>query len=82
MQAFTQCIFSYLQQLQSAVAKVNANPKLKAVLQQIIDFPNIPRKKAKFVNFLKNSLRIQPFVAEEAWAAIDREVQLQVGGFI
>ena len=38
----------FVQQVQAAVAKVTTNAKLKGLLQQLTDFPNIPRKKAKF----------------------------------
>jgi len=38
----------FLKQVQAAVAKASTNARLKALLNQLTDFPNIPRKKAKF----------------------------------
>lgn len=41
------------------------------MLNQLINYPNIPRKKQKFVNFLANSIRIRDAkLADEAWEAI------------
>jgi hypothetical protein len=35
--------------VQEAITKVQTNPKLKALLEQLKNYPNIPRKQAKFV---------------------------------
>lgn len=37
-----------LQQVRCAAQKAPANPKLKGLLSRLEDYPNIPRKKAKF----------------------------------
>jgi len=68
----------WTQQVQAAVAKVTTNAKLKGVLQQLTDFPNIPRKKAKFENFLRNSFRVYDTkLAADAWDAISAELSKQ-----
>jgi len=68
----------WTQQVQAAVSKVSANAKLKNILQQLIDFPNIPRKKVKFENFLKNSFRVYDTrLASEVWEAISAELNKQ-----
>jgi len=42
----------------------------KKLLMKLQDYPNIPRKRAKFLNFLTNSLRFfNTKVAEEVWDA-------------
>ncbi|CAG5116547.1 unnamed protein product [Candidula unifasciata] len=48
----------WIEKVQSAIDKSVSNPNLKGLLERLKDYPNIPRKKIKFVNFLKNSLRI------------------------
>lgn len=37
------------QKVQSAIDKSVSNPKLKGLLERLKDYPNIPRKKIKFV---------------------------------
>lgn len=47
---------------------------MRAVLEQVAGHPNVPRKKAKFGNFLKNSLRIYDGrLIEEAWSVIEKQ---------
>lgn len=58
---------SMVQELASSVDK--SDPALSRVLQTISQHENIPRKKAKFLNFLKNIFgpRSNPKVADLAW---------------
>ncbi|CAL1528729.1 unnamed protein product [Lymnaea stagnalis] len=48
----------WIEKVQNAIEKSATNPRLKDLLERLKDYPNIPRKKQKFENFLKNSLRI------------------------
>ncbi|XP_066498840.1 cell growth-regulating nucleolar protein [Hoplias malabaricus] len=48
----------WIQKVQEAMAKPGINPKLKQVLNQMSSYDNIPRKKAKFQNWMNNSLRL------------------------
>lgn len=48
----------WIQKVQSAIQKASADPQLKNVLKRLEEFPNVPRKKAKFQNFLKCSMRV------------------------
>uniref|UniRef100_A0A4W4HAT4 Cell growth-regulating nucleolar protein n=1 Tax=Electrophorus electricus TaxID=8005 RepID=A0A4W4HAT4_ELEEL len=48
----------WIQIIQEAINKPDINPKLKDVLSQVTSYENVPRKKAKFQNWMKNSLRI------------------------
>ncbi|XP_068246222.1 cell growth-regulating nucleolar protein [Palaemon carinicauda] len=43
------------------------NPELKNLFNRLLQFDNIPRKKNKFMNFLKNSHVKNEGLAEEAW---------------
>jgi len=62
---------AWVEQVQGAIDKAKANPKLKDVLLKIKNCSNIPRKKAKFENFLKNSMRIYDFsLITESWNLI------------
>ena len=37
-----------LQQVHAAISKVKGNPSLARLLERLKEYPNIPRKKAKF----------------------------------
>lgn len=55
-------------QLTSSSGKLSN--EAKKLLMKLQDYPNIPRKRAKFLNFLTNSLRFfNTKVAEEVWDA-------------
>lgn len=49
----------WLQKVQTAIDNCKANFKLKGVLERMKDYPNIPRKKAKFENFVSNSMNVR-----------------------
>ncbi|CAH1785076.1 unnamed protein product [Owenia fusiformis] len=58
----------WLSQVERAITKAHDKPHLKSLLQKMLDYPNIPRKKAKFQNFLSNSLRIRDTkLVEQVW---------------
>ncbi|NXD20984.1 LYAR protein, partial [Spelaeornis formosus] len=48
----------WVQKIHELIKKPNLNPQVRNVLEQIQTFDNIPRKKVKFQNWIKNSLRI------------------------
>lgn len=59
---------SWIMQIQQNVAAVhNMNPELKSLFDRILRFDNIPRKKAKFFNFLKSNHCRNNYLMEEAW---------------
>jgi len=65
---------SWLEKVQTAVVEFRGSARGKALLQGLADYPNLPRKKSKFVNFIKNSFRSVPFndaLIEEVWTVID-----------
>ncbi|XP_069140759.1 cell growth-regulating nucleolar protein-like [Argopecten irradians] len=58
----------WLQQVQDAIDKCNANAQLKGLLERMKDYPNIPRKRAKFENFVGNSLNTRnTYLIGQAW---------------
>ncbi|KAK0414496.1 hypothetical protein QR680_011464 [Steinernema hermaphroditum] len=65
----------WVNQVQAAIEHVKDN-SLKGLLSRIADFDNIPRKEAKFINFLQNSMRIRDrALCVKAWNAIDTEAK-------
>ncbi|EDV20072.1 uncharacterized protein TRIADDRAFT_51055 [Trichoplax adhaerens] len=45
--------------LQSMTASKNStNPRINSIIQKIANFDNVPRKKKKFINFMKNSVKV------------------------
>ena len=53
-----------VQQVQDAMLKLKANPKLRDLLERLKDFPNIPRKQAKF--------EVEPYCLTETVASSGR----------
>ncbi|NWW46500.1 LYAR protein, partial [Pedionomus torquatus] len=48
----------FVQKIHEVMKKPNISPKVRNILEQMRVFDNIPRKKVKFQNWMKNSLRI------------------------
>ncbi|XP_017285441.1 cell growth-regulating nucleolar protein [Kryptolebias marmoratus] len=48
----------WIQRVHEAMNKPGVSAKLKDVLRQVSTYDNVPRKKAKFQNWMKNSLKI------------------------
>jgi len=68
----------WIQNVRAAIKNV-INPRLKQILHEIQVHSNIPRKEAKFVNFLQNSLRIRDInLCKEAWNAIKVETEIPI----
>ncbi|XP_006784656.1 cell growth-regulating nucleolar protein [Neolamprologus brichardi] len=58
----------WIQKVHEAMNKPGVSAKLRDVLQQVSTYDNVPRKKAKFQNWMKNSLKIpNPSLQEEVW---------------
>lgn len=58
--------------VRAAAEEVSGNASLKNLLVRISDNDNVPRKRAKFLNFIKNSMRIHnQRIVEQAWEAIE-----------
>ncbi|XP_034388556.1 cell growth-regulating nucleolar protein [Cyclopterus lumpus] len=58
----------WIQRVQDAMNKPGVSAKLKGVLQQVSSYDNVPRKKAKFQNWMRNSLKISnSSLHDEVW---------------
>merc|ERR1719470_761795 len=63
---------SWMESVRSAAENCKNNAQLKGLLVRIADNDNVPRKKAKFLNFIKNSMRVgNKDLVEKAWEAIE-----------
>ncbi|XP_010793072.1 cell growth-regulating nucleolar protein isoform X2 [Notothenia coriiceps] len=58
----------WIQKVQDAMNKPGVSAKLKDVLQQVSSYDNVPRKRAKFQNWMRNSLQISNTgLHDEVW---------------
>ncbi|KAG7494029.1 hypothetical protein JOB18_021540 [Solea senegalensis] len=58
----------WIQKVNEAMNKPGISAKLKDVLRQVSTYENVPRKKAKFQNWIKNSLKINnASLHDEVW---------------
>ncbi|XP_076012928.1 cell growth-regulating nucleolar protein [Genypterus blacodes] len=61
----------WIQRVQEAMDKPGISAKLRDVLHQVSSYDNVPRKKAKFQNWMRNSMKItNPGVHNEVWDII------------
>ncbi|XP_007571658.1 PREDICTED: cell growth-regulating nucleolar protein [Poecilia mexicana] len=61
----------WLQRINEAMNKPGVSAKLRDVLYQVSGYENVPRKKAKFQNWMRSSLKISNTgVQEEVWDII------------
>lgn len=65
---WTECI-------QELSERPNFDRNTKNVLQRIATQSNVPRKKPKFINFLKSSMRFNPAQAEKIWTIIEKGLE-------
>ncbi|XP_023218882.1 cell growth-regulating nucleolar protein-like [Centruroides sculpturatus] len=62
-----------LQHIKNTIATTKVEPLLQHLLEQIITYPNVPRKKFKFENFIKNCLRCGNVkYINKAWEIFDK----------
>lgn len=66
----------WTQQVQEAINNTKGNLKLRGLLENLKDYPNIPRKKPKFENFVRNSLRVrEQWLIDQVWEAMAANIQ-------
>lgn len=71
----------WLERIRKSVVSAGTNPRIANLLERIADYPNIPRKKAKFVNFVKNSLNVRDDrTLDQLWEAFDAAAKPTPGG--
>ena len=64
---------SWMISVRDAAESCKNNSQLKGLLVRIAENDNVPRKKAKFLNFIKNSMRVgNKDLVEKAWDAIEK----------
>lgn len=63
--------------LDDAVAK-NTDPSLKAPFEKLMSMDNVPRKKAKFINFVQNCCHLPNNVVEKVWAVLEEVRNKQI----
>ena len=57
-----------LQKLKSAIDNFNGTQHIKQLMQRLITYDNIPRKKAKFRNFIRSCLRVtNDYYIDQMW---------------
>ncbi|CAH1258289.1 LYAR [Branchiostoma lanceolatum] len=69
---------AWLKQVQKSMNDVNASPQVRNLWERLSGYSNIPRKKAKFENFVKNSLRIHNnHLVSQVWEVFSAAQQQQ-----
>merc|ERR1712121_153994 len=66
---------AWLNKINQALADSTSqsDKRVTKVLEKLPDYPNIPRKRAKLINFLKSSLRVNdPQVCEAVWDFLEK----------
>ncbi|XP_045852867.1 cell growth-regulating nucleolar protein [Meles meles] len=59
---------AWIQKINELIKRPNVSPKVRELLEQISGFDNVPRKKAKFQNWMKNSLKVHnESILEQVW---------------
>lgn len=59
---------AWIQKINELIKKPSVNPKVRELLEQIGAFDNVPRKKVKFQNWMKNSLKVyNESILEQVW---------------
>lgn len=58
----------WIQKVHEALNKPDLSPSLRSVLKQVCSYDNVPRKKSKLQNWMKNSLKISnSSLQEQVW---------------
>nr|XP_023439618.2 cell growth-regulating nucleolar protein isoform X2 [Dasypus novemcinctus] len=59
---------AWIQKINELMKRPNVSPKVRELLEQISGYDNVPRKRAKFQNWMKNSLKVynEP-ILEQVW---------------
>lgn len=65
---------AWTESLQELVDKASIDQQTRQILKRIAAQSNVPRKKLKFINFLKNCMRIDPKKTEAIWRIIEENL--------
>ncbi|XP_028347938.1 cell growth-regulating nucleolar protein isoform X1 [Physeter macrocephalus] len=59
---------AWIQKINELIKRPNVGPKVRELLGQISGFDNVPRKRVKFQNWMKNSLKVHnESILEQVW---------------
>ncbi|KAB0389580.1 hypothetical protein E2I00_018404, partial [Balaenoptera physalus] len=59
---------AWIQKINELIKRPSVGPKVRELLGQISGFDNVPRKRAKFQNWMKNSLKVHnESILEQVW---------------
>ncbi|KAJ6644261.1 Cell growth-regulating nucleolar protein [Pseudolycoriella hygida] len=62
---------TWTETLQKLINKPDIDPQIKIIIEKISAQTNVPRKKPKFINFVKNSMRISMDNANKVWDVVE-----------
>lgn len=62
---------SWTETLQNLINKPGIDPQIKRIVERIAAQTNVPRKKPKFINFVKNSMKISLDSANKVWDVVE-----------
>nr|ACO11210.1 Cell growth-regulating nucleolar protein [Caligus rogercresseyi] len=67
----------WVQNIQSLLeSSPSMDPDIRSLLETIIDHENIPRKRVKFINFMKNiNRRVHPKTVEKTWEFFEKALK-------
>ncbi|XP_037034665.1 cell growth-regulating nucleolar protein [Bradysia coprophila] len=66
---------SWTETLQSLLTKPGVDPQVRYIVEKIAAQTNVPRKKPKFINFVKNSLKISMDNANKVWNVVEEALE-------
>ncbi|XP_069600940.1 cell growth-regulating nucleolar protein isoform X2 [Ranitomeya imitator] len=65
----------WIQRIQEAMKKPTISSDVRDILNQISAFDNVPKKKAKFQNWMKNSLKVHsPALQDKVWGIFEEAI--------
>ncbi|XP_073504540.1 cell growth-regulating nucleolar protein [Phyllobates terribilis] len=68
----------WIQRIQEAMKKPTISSDVRNILNQISTFDNVPKKKAKFQNWMKNSLKVSsPALHDKVWGIFEEAISNQ-----
>lgn len=66
---------SWTETLQNLLAKPGIDPQVRNIVERVAAQTNVPRKKPKFINFVKNSMKISLDNANKVWNVVEEALE-------
>ncbi|CAG2164933.1 unnamed protein product [Oppiella nova] len=68
----------WIQKVKKAIIESTATKHIKDLMQRLIAYDNIPRKRQKFINFVRNSLRItNDYYGQQMWEIFEMSIKCE-----